>query len=106
MDGIRGDIDGFRYNARSAPGIMFPSMSFRFQQLVFGLATMAALALWTAGAARAEKRVAWVIGNDGYVNMPADRQLQKAVNDAHTIAQSLQALGFEVLIGTNLGRQG
>ena len=47
-----------------------------------------------------------MIGNDRYVNMPADRQLRKAVNDAHTIAASLRALGFEVLIGTNLGRQG
>jgi hypothetical protein len=47
-----------------------------------------------------------VIGNDRYVNMPADRQLQKAVNDANTIAHALRALGFDVLVGTNLGRQG
>jgi hypothetical protein len=35
--------------------------------------------------AYAERRVALVIGNDRYVNLPADRQLQKAVNDAHTV---------------------
>jgi uncharacterized caspase-like protein len=73
--------------------------------LLSGLAVVIAAALCTAQPAHAEKRVALVIGNDRYVNMPADRQLQKAVNDAHTIAASMRALGFEVLIGTNLGRQ-
>ena len=84
---------------------MFSPMTFRLQQFVSGLAIVAATALWTAGAAHAEKRVALVIGNDRYINMPADRQLQKAANDAHTLAQSMQALGFEVLVGTNLSRQ-
>ena len=69
------------------------------------IATAVVVALCLPDAARAEKRVALVIGNDRYVNMPADRQLQKAVNDAHTVAASMKALGFEVLIGTNLGRQ-
>lgn len=54
----------------------------------------------------AEKRVALVIGNDLYPNMPADRQLQKAVNDARTIGEALKSLGFDVALGTNLGRQG
>jgi hypothetical protein len=80
-------------------------MRSRFRQFLSGLAILAALAPW-AEAARAEKRVALVIGNDRYVNMPADRQLQKAVNDANTIASSMRALGFEVLVGVNLGRQG
>jgi hypothetical protein len=85
---------------------MFSPMTSRFQQLVSALAIVGAAVLWTAGTARAEKRVALVIGNDRYVNMPADRQLQKAVNDANTIAHALRALGFDVLVGTNLGRQG
>jgi hypothetical protein len=55
--------------------------------------------------ARAEKRIALAIGNDLYPNLPADRQLKKAVNDAGTIADTLKALGFEVIVGTNLGRQ-
>jgi hypothetical protein len=55
--------------------------------------------------ARAEKRVALAIGNDLYPNFPADRQLKKAVNDAKTIAETLKSLGFEVMVGTNLGRQ-
>lgn len=53
----------------------------------------------------AEKRVALAIGNDLYPNLPADRQLKKAVNDATTIAGTLRSLGFEVIVGTNLGRQ-
>lgn len=78
-----------------------------FRGLLTGLAIATAVlgALCLPDTARAEKRVALVIGNDRYVNMPADRQLQKAVNDAHTVAASMKALGFEVLIGTNLGRQ-
>lgn len=51
------------------------------------------------------KRVALVIGNDVYTNMPAAQQLQKAGNDARTIGRALTSLGFEVTIGTNLGRQ-
>jgi hypothetical protein len=53
----------------------------------------------------AEKRVALAVGNDLYPNLPADRQLKKAVNDATTIAEALKSLGFEVIVGTNLGRQ-
>ncbi len=78
-----------------------------FRELLSGLAIAITvlLTLCLPDAAHAEKRVALVIGNDRYVNMPADRQLQKAVNDAYTVAASMKALGFEVLIGTNLGRQ-
>jgi hypothetical protein len=70
------------------------------------LAVVVAAVICGTGFARAEKRVALVIGNDRYLNMAADRQLQKAVNDANTIARAMRELGFEVLIGTNLGRQG
>jgi hypothetical protein len=55
--------------------------------------------------ALAEKRIALAIGNDRYPNLPPDRQLKKAVNDAGTVADSLKSLGFEVIVGTNLGRQ-
>ncbi|MCA1545635.1 caspase family protein [Bradyrhizobium sp. BRP19] len=54
----------------------------------------------------AEKRVALVIGNDLYPNLPADRQLRKAANDATTVADALRSLGFDIVLGTNLGRQG
>ena len=36
---------------------------------------------------------------------PPSRQLKKAANDATTIAGTLRSLGFEVIVGTNLGRQ-
>jgi len=62
------------------------------------------IVLLSAPAAQA-KRVALVIGNDVYTNMPAAQQLQKAVNDARTIGRALTSLGFDVTIGTNLGRQ-
>jgi hypothetical protein len=53
----------------------------------------------------AEKRVALVIGNDRYANLPADQQLLKAVNDSRAVGDALGQLGFEVIRGENLGRQ-
>src|SRR6202521_859753 len=37
----------------------------------------------------AEKRVALVIGNDRYVNLPANQQLRKAGNDARAVGDAL-----------------
>jgi Caspase domain len=53
----------------------------------------------------AEKRVALVIGNNVYSNLPADQQLQKAVNDARAVGDALSGIGFQVIRGENLGRQ-
>jgi len=53
----------------------------------------------------AEKRVALVIGNNHYANLPADQQLLKAINDAGAVGDALGSLGFEVIRGENLGRQ-
>ena len=68
-------------------------------------ALLVSIACLPATPAVAEKRIALAIGNDLYPNLPADRQLKKAVNDATTIAGTLRSLGFEVIVGTNLGRQ-
>lgn len=65
----------------------------------------AACVVGLAAPALAEKRVALVIGNDLYPNLPADRQLKKAANDATSVADALRSLGFEIVLGTNLGRQ-
>ena len=54
--------------------------------------------------AHAEKRVALVIGNDRYANLPADEQLRKAVNDARAVGDALESIGFQVIRGENLGR--
>lgn len=79
-----------------------------FVRLAHNLAALAVACLvgLAATPAAAEKRVALSIGNDLYPNLPADRQLKKAVNDATTVAEALRSLGFEVIVGTNLGRQG
>ncbi len=62
------------------------------------------LALVTALVAPAEaaKRVALVIGNNDYKNVP---KLQKAVNDARTMGETLKQLGFSVMVAENQSRQ-
>jgi outer membrane protein OmpA-like peptidoglycan-associated protein len=60
--------------------------------------------LFGCGESNAQNRVALVIGNDRYPNLPADRQLQKAVNDARAMGNALQQLGFNVIRGENLDR--
>jgi hypothetical protein len=52
--------------------------------------------------AHAEKRVALVIGNNDYRNVP---KLQKAVNDARTMGDTLKQLGFSVMVAENQTRQ-
>jgi hypothetical protein len=52
-----------------------------------------------AGAASAQNRLAFVVGNDAYQNV---NPLQKAVNDARAVGRSLQHLGFRVTLGENL----
>ena len=48
--------------------------------------------------AHAEKRVALVIGNNDYKNVP---KLQKAVNDARTMGDTPKQLGFSVMVAEN-----
>ena len=50
----------------------------------------------------AAKRIALVIGNDAYENVP---KLQKARNDARSVAQALARLGFEVVTAQDVGRR-
>jgi uncharacterized caspase-like protein len=67
--------------------------------LVFSFA--ASLLVFSASA-HAEKRVALVIGNNDYKNVP---KLQKAVNDARTMGDTLKQLGFVVMVAENQTRQ-
>jgi hypothetical protein len=55
-----------------------------------------------AAPAYAAKRVALVIGNNDYKFVP---KLQKAVNDARTMGDTLKQLGFSVMIAENQNRQ-
>src|SRR5215469_10172464 len=61
----------------------------------------AALLMMLAVPAQAEKRVALVIGNNDYRNVP---KLQKAVNDARTMGDALKQLGFTVMVAENQSR--
>ena len=64
--------------------------------------SLAASLLAFAAPAYAEKRVALVIGNNDYKNVP---KLQKAVNDARTMGDTLKQLGFTVMVAENQNRQ-
>ncbi len=70
-------------------------------RLVSTAGVMAAL-MALAAPAQAEKRVALVVGNNDYRNVP---KLQKAVNDARTMGDTLKQLGFTVMVAENQNRQ-
>ncbi len=76
-------------------------MTRRLSRLAALLGIAAALAAFTAPA-QAEKRVALVVGNNDYKNVP---KLQKAVNDARTMGDTLKRLGFSVMVAENQTRQ-
>ena len=61
------------------------------------------LLIWPLNIAQA-KRIALVIGNDSYSNLPGDYQLQKARNDARATAEAVKGLGFDVTIGLDQNR--
>jgi hypothetical protein len=52
--------------------------------------------------ALAQKRIALVVGNNAYQNVPA---LNTAVNDAHALAEVLQKLNFSVIVAENQSRR-
>jgi uncharacterized caspase-like protein len=52
--------------------------------------------------ARAEKRVALLVGNNAYQNVP---RLQTAINDARTVGTALRGLGFSVILAENQSRR-
>ncbi|GJM00894.1 MAG: hypothetical protein DHS20C07_25730 [Methyloligella sp.] len=51
------------------------------------------------------KRIALVIGNNKYTNLPRDYQLKKARNDARSTANTFSDLGFDVISGFDLKRR-
>src|SRR5215475_8731706 len=72
-------------------------LSLRFVIAALFLASFAALTV----PAHAEKRVALVIGNNDYKNVS---KLQKAVNDARAMGDTLKQLGFSVMVAENQNR--
>ena len=65
--------------------------------VIFSLICM----LFAAGAAKADRRVAFVVGNGAYRNVA---QLPNPPVDAKAMALVLRNVGFEVVEGTNLTR--
>ncbi|MGQ0686911.1 caspase family protein [Bradyrhizobium sp.] len=63
---------------------------------------IAAAGIMLAMPAHAAKRVALVIGNNDYKHVS---KLQKAVNDARTMGDTLKQLGFSVMVAENQTRQ-
>jgi hypothetical protein len=59
------------------------------------------LTLW-AGAALADKRVALIVGNGQYARISP--KLVNPANDAHDLAQALVAMGFDVILRTDVGK--
>src|SRR5580704_16986361 len=57
--------------------------------------------VFTANAAKADRRVAFVVGNGAYKNVA---QLPNPPMDAKAMANTLRGVGFEVVEGTNLTR--
>lgn len=69
-----------------------------------GLASLAALALQllaVAGAEAYDRRVAFVVGNSAYHNVPS---LPNPANDAREVASALRRAGFEVITANDLDR--
>jgi hypothetical protein len=67
------------------------------------------LLLWALGLAtclpepaRAEQRVALLVGNNGYENVP---RLDRAINDAHALGEALKKLGFKVFVAEDQSRR-
>src|SRR4249919_3568637 len=69
----------------------------RYPTLILSVICMA----FTAGAANAERRVAFVVGNGTYKNVAA---LPNPPIDAKAMASALRNVGFEVVEGSNLTR--
>jgi len=68
--------------------------------LALGLAALV-LAL-TSPPALAQKRIALLVGNNAYQNVPV---LRTAINDAHALADVLRKLNFSVVIAENQSRR-
>ena len=54
------------------------------------------------GPVRAEKRVALLVGNNGYENVP---RLDRAIYDAQALGEALKKIGFKVFVGEDQSRR-
>ncbi len=70
--------------------------------LLIALSLISTLLLTNNVMAAAERRVALVIGNNDYQNIV---KLEKAVNDANSVAAELRKVGFDVQVFNNVGQK-
>jgi uncharacterized caspase-like protein len=85
--------------AQASLGASFrPASGWRLGRLLLIVLT----SLFCVSEASAAKRVALVIGIDGYQNLP---KLEKAVSDARAVGAVLADIGFNVIAGENLTRR-
>jgi hypothetical protein len=70
--------------------------------LVRCLVLLSVIVVSAQSTAKAQGRLALVVGNDAYMNVP---KLERAVNDSKEVARSLRALGFEVIVATDVNRR-
>lgn len=75
----------------------------KFMRLLFRLAVCSCLLMLMVVDAHADRRVALVIGNGAYRNVPA---LPNPPNDAADVAASLKRSGFDIIFETNLDQGG
>ena len=76
-------------------------MTSLFRRLGIGLFALVALLLLTSDPAAAAKRLALVLGNSKYQNVPA---LENPANDAKDLAAALRRLGFDVIEQSDASR--
>jgi uncharacterized caspase-like protein len=74
----------------------------KLRTIALALAALASAAMMCITDARAERRLALVVGNDRYESL---EPLQKAVNDARSVGAALQKIGFEVIKVENATRR-
>jgi hypothetical protein len=105
---MRVTVSGLRVGAQSiteaakAPPVVQGRTIMRILLAAMSLAAMSLAALLvSSSSALADKRVAFVVGNSAYKNVP---QLPNPVVDAKSMAKVLRNVGFDVVEGANLSR--
>lgn len=73
----------------------------RYSAILLQIVAALILFMCHAHVARAANRLAFVAGVNDYANLGPGNQLQRAVIDAHTVAETLQSIGFRVTELTN-----
>jgi TPR repeat protein len=73
-----------------------------FRRVVMAGAALISLTAFAGNAFALERRVAFVVGNSAYTNVPA---LPNPRNDAEAVAASLRTEGFEVITAFDLSQQ-